>query len=294
MYRLTLNFVLYYNGHALVLTLITIKDKQDTLKDCLIKDIKMDPRNPENHLRKYDEKSLEKLQARTIFTDPAYSFIFKKTEKIIAALYLVTNLISDSEPIKWQIRKSALSLMSDILAYRRSPIPESRQVVISLGISISEIISLLKIASISNHVSLMNHSVLQREFALLMSGLDSLNSETAGNGAVALPHDFFNVSVVNSHATGNSSAFSSKGQYRTPFGQKDTQVQSVKKDNLKDSRRDTIIKLLKDGKSLGIKDFAREIKDCGEKTLQRELLSMVESGVLKKIGERRWSLYSLA
>jgi len=33
---------------------------------------------------------------------------------------------------------------------------------------------------------------------------------------------------------------------------------------------------------------------CGEKTLQRELVSMVGDGVLKKSGEKRWSRYFLA
>ena len=43
-----------------------------------------------------------------------------------------------------------------------------------------------------------------------------------------------------------------------------------------------------------IKDVSPLIKGCSEKTIQRELLSMVKSGILKKEGEKRWSKYSLA
>jgi hypothetical protein len=32
---------------------------------------------------------------------------------------------------------------------------------------------------------------------------------------------------------------------------------------------------------------------CSEKTLQRELVSMVKNGVLDKMGEKRWSRYFL-
>jgi len=45
---------------------------------------------------------------------------------------------------------------------------------------------------------------------------------------------------------------------------------------------------------LTIKDFTKNIKDCSEKTIQRELLAMVAKGVLKKEGERRWSKYFLS
>lgn len=262
----------------------------------------MDSKHQENYLKKYDEKSLEKLQSKVVFNDPAYLFVFKKTEKIIAALYLITNLISDNEPIKRQTRKISLGLMSDMLALKRLSSSQTKQAVVGLTATISEIISLLKIASFADQISSMNYSVIQRELVLLMDSLQSIHSETIGSGSLVLAQDFFNVpmSVGNPPTSPQPSpvsfpaakvfqstapqAFPTKGQYRTNIGVKD---------NLKDSRHQKMLQLLKDGKSLGIKDFAREIKDCSEKTIQRELLAMVESGVLKKTGERRWSLYSL-
>jgi hypothetical protein len=47
-------------------------------------------------------------------------------------------------------------------------------------------------------------------------------------------------------------------------------------------------------KSNGHPDQFSAIVSCGEKTLQRELVSMVKDGVLKKLGEKRWSRYMLA
>jgi hypothetical protein len=35
------------------------------------------------------------------------------------------------------------------------------------------------------------------------------------------------------------------------------------------------------------------IKDCSEKTIQRELIVLVSEKVVKKEGERRWSVYSI-
>jgi predicted HTH transcriptional regulator len=70
----------------------------------------------------------------------------------------------------------------------------------------------------------------------------------------------------------------------------------VKKKDVKDkknTRQSTILDLLKKESNLTIKDFVRVIKDCSEKTIQRELIDLVEKGVVKKEGERRWSTYSL-
>jgi hypothetical protein len=59
-------------------------------------------------------------------------------------------------------------------------------------------------------------------------------------------------------------------------------------------RRDTIVSFIKDKGRVSIKDVASIITDVSEKTLQRELLSLVDEGELLKVGERRWSTYEVA
>ncbi|MEK7538555.1 MAG: hypothetical protein AAB552_01810 [Patescibacteria group bacterium] len=61
----------------------------------------------------------------------------------------------------------------------------------------------------------------------------------------------------------------------------------------KDSRQTRILKLIKDNKEVTIKDITFYFPELSEKTIQRELISLVEANVLKKSGERRWSRYSL-
>jgi DeoR/GlpR family transcriptional regulator of sugar metabolism len=43
-----------------------------------------------------------------------------------------------------------------------------------------------------------------------------------------------------------------------------------------------------------IKDIAEVITDVSEKTIQRELNSLIEKGQVIRQGERRWSKYTLA
>ncbi len=63
---------------------------------------------------------------------------------------------------------------------------------------------------------------------------------------------------------------------------------------IKNDRQVTIINTIKEKGELSIKDLTDVIKGCSEKTIQRELISLVTDGVLYKTGERRWSRYSLA
>ena len=75
---------------------------------------------------------------------------------------------------------------------------------------------------------------------------------------------------------------------------KDKSQLIINKDDLKRSNRQNIIlSLLKRKKELNIKDITLVIKDCSEKTVQRELNAFIVSGVVKRVGVRRWSKYSL-
>ena len=50
----------------------------------------------------------------------------------------------------------------------------------------------------------------------------------------------------------------------------------------KNKRYETIINLLKKTKEISVKDVSSIVSDCSEKTIQRELLSLVDKGVLKR------------
>ncbi len=60
------------------------------------------------------------------------------------------------------------------------------------------------------------------------------------------------------------------------------------------NRQHLIIETIRAKGELSIKDLTDVIKGCSEKTIQRELISLVNAGVLLKAGERRWSRYSIA
>ncbi|NCN52810.1 hypothetical protein GW943_03325 [Candidatus Parcubacteria bacterium] len=57
-------------------------------------------------------------------------------------------------------------------------------------------------------------------------------------------------------------------------------------------RRDRIKAVLIAEQKASIKDITDTIKDCSEKTIQRELTTMIKDGLVLREGERRWSTYS--
>ena len=67
-----------------------------------------------------------------------------------------------------------------------------------------------------------------------------------------------------------------------------------KTNNLKEQRKEKIITILKEKPEASINDICENISDCSSKTIQRDLIDMINSGLVKKEGTRRWSTYSLA
>ncbi len=93
--------------------------------------------------------------------------IAKKSEKLVTALYLVTDLSSDSEPIKHGLRKNAVALLSSMNSLAQLDVKD-RVLEFKMSLkSVTEIISLL-------HVSVTTGIVSQMNGELLMDGFRSL------------------------------------------------------------------------------------------------------------------------
>jgi hypothetical protein len=57
------------------------------------------------------------------------------------------------------------------------------------------------------------------------------------------------------------------------------------------ARMQIILAFLKENQSSSVKDIAAVVRNCSEKTIQRELALLIQEGLVKKVGERRWSVY---
>ena len=197
------------------------------------------------------------------------TYLYKKTEKLVSALYLLSNFLSDKEPIKWQLRELGIILLSENMS-------------VSL---MNQILSLLQVAHIGGLISAMNFSILKYEFESLIQKIEQEEKESL-KGHV-LSEDFFNLPESPAIPPANIS----KGH--NIMSDRMSLKNGAEKQKDKSNRQDIIIGLLRKGGELGIKDFTSAIKGCSEKTIQRELATLVSKGQVKKAGEKRWSKYSL-
>lgn len=113
--------------------------------------------------------------------------------------------------------------------------------------------------------------------------------------------------VKNSVTTSQNSAHrfeshQSHQSQQTQYAQRSqfTQSNAVTTDNgshtegPKNDRQTLILNTIHTKGESSIKDLTDIIKGCSEKTIQRELITLVHAGALLKTGERRWSRYSIA
>lgn len=223
--------------------------------------------------------------------DEGFVLAYKKTEKLASALYMVTNLFSDNESIKWTLRKKVADMLSFILTYKDTPELSLNDFVYNVKTRVLEQVSLLEISLRGGLLSQMNFSVLKHEFNNLINILDS----------GAIPHkNPFDVNISRSFLDVSRDVEkvylpdSVNITQRTSLGETKDPGSGTLKDGLKRSnRQNTILALLKKKKEINIKDIASIIKDCSEKTIQRELNSFISMGVIKRVGVRRWSKYFL-
>jgi hypothetical protein len=123
-------------------------------------------------------------------------------------------------------------------------------------------------------------------------------SETGVNRSEEIRQRFNNDSNRGSQSK-ESGTIKDKNFYTEPSGNLSVNKTFIKRQSpnsgvSEEGRQAEILKLARTKNNLTIKDFSLVIKGCSEKTIQRELLRLVKLGVLNKVGERRWSRYSLA
>jgi len=249
---------------------------------------------------------------------------YKKTQKLITALYMVTDIIDKDEPLRNKLRTLGVQILSDTISLSR----------LNLDKEIQEVLSFLSIASDINIISEMNCAILRKEFLELKnSGQEHAEIKPAwleeflGSGDAFLPplpgEDLrrgFNSPHPNPLLKGEGEKFP-KGHTRIGVQKGSTLLKAIKDmsnkmpvpyeaegfrtgvfDVLKKQRREDIISIIKNfTNGATITDIKDKIKtmpeqtsslvSCSEKTLQRELVSMVKDGVLNKTGEKRWSRY---
>jgi len=237
---------------------------------------------------------LEKSIFNNIFEkDIRRVFIYKKAERLAKALHLIAPAFSESVSLRNRIDAIAIGLVDGAVL----PPGVARTALSRELLSLS---SVLAIARTGGLLSAMNTELIAREAHILlqevavyeeprlfMDEAPTLSgiAKSAQKKEVLLsaPHTALR-HVPTRRTAPRAPAEIDKGQI------KDTS--KTPEAHVKD-RREAVMSVIRSKGSVSIKDISTLIRGVSEKTIQRELFALIESGAVLKQGERRWSTYSL-
>lgn len=251
-----------------------------------------------------------------------------KMDKIAAAIHMVTDCIEDNEPIRYKLRSLSVELASESHELVYTPTRDRGFIFADIEVVATEIMSFISIAKSVRIISEMNADIVLRELSAnteRMRAWTETGFYEVENGDFSQPRTPVAFTLNESHfkseqhrlerpqtqsdnqvTQGNPSSpkittseDQSKGQKQVTglaVNKTEQRVNDNKKFDfaVKLNRRNSILKIIKDKKEVTIKDISSLIAEVSEKTIQRELGNLVSEGVLKKVGEKRWSKYMLA
>jgi hypothetical protein len=233
----------------------------------------------------------ESLQYRTkgeekVIADAYYfKYIFKKTEKIVCAVFYVLNKKTYGEhtetPIK-DVERAAQAAHDRVLATLSCDVHMVGGELDRLTHKLVELDSKLLVLVATEYLSREHYAVFQNE-------IDGVIRSIRSYGASHTPSDpLFTVEE-------DRPRIERKAERRVRRAESKGEMQgsgTLPAESKKGSRREQIERVLIDKTEATIKDISDVVTDCSEKTIQRELNAMIKDGLVMRKGERRWSTYS--
>jgi len=221
-------------------------------------------------------------------------YIFERTEKIATAIAMISDLLSETDAIVVEIKSVNQTLIACVARFASYESESDKRELKRILLHLSALTSILAGAKKISH---MNAELIKHAIVGLLTHIDT-------QAHTALGADYFDRQTFTFEQQGQNDY---KGQSLTKdISQRTNQYKSVQKTNTNsvsdkdesngqkiNTRRSTILNVIKDKGNVSIKDISLIVKDCSEKTIQRELSTLMSLGMVERKGERRWSTYSI-
>jgi len=209
-----------------------------------------------------------------------YGQITDGIQRITAALYRVTDLMSDKEPIKWTLRDTAMHLHDNVMSIRFIK-DKGRLIEETMG-NFFRIIKTLELVSIGVYVSNLNFEILKREYLNLKNFIEGKNKKIT-TGDIIAPMGEIKLPAPNKvRAPEESSALLGE------MGGGNTAGKSLDPEN----RKDKIAVFLKAGGPKTVGEISAIFEgSVSTKATQRDLLDLARMGRVLAKGDKRWRTY---
>lgn len=189
-----------------------------------------------------------------------------KGHKLVSAIHLVTNHMPEHAPLKLHIRELIILIIRERDFDTRQHLASSLQ-------------SLLEAAAFTKQISDKNSSIIIYEIGRFVAPLELHKDAVAA---------LFETESPVQKMSFTSAYLEPKRQDKKT----DTATQQIAPIvDTKDKRKQEILSFINSRSATTVKDIQRVHPVLSEKTIQRDLLSLVESDQIVKQGSKRWSLY---
>ncbi len=246
---------------------------------------------------KDNQITLKRLSADEGF----YINVFNKTEKILSVVIYILSQID-----KRQVSQSHIEMVKDRVLQTHQKLINSLSLLpaqveeglLELQYELLGLESGLRLVEATGHVPTdVNH--------LLFTEIDAvqryINNHYTNTTSVSLSLTAETTSPkVKSNDTNSRSSSSQSGQSKTPRTKKriaipagDISSDAYLVHSQLTDRAERIKTILEAKPQASVKDISEVITDISEKTIQRELNSLIEKGQVIREGEKRWSRYSV-
>jgi predicted transcriptional regulator len=216
-------------------------------------------------------------------TDWYYCYL--KLEKIAHVLLLLSQKAPLSSPELARLVESCVQLPETMAHFAAGEV--------DLSVILADIfgaLSLLRFASTRGSLSKENSLIIMQEY-------ETLAEKMAGGGRVSpfLTSEDFSIPTLPEDPMPLLSGRlqeQNQGQIVKDIGKGQNKGHTTEYTNsVENKRMSLILEFVRKHKSISIKDVSAVITDCSEKTIQRDLHTLIKRGLVRKEGDRRWSQY---
>ncbi len=220
--------------------------------------------------------------------NPRLAFVVRKFERIGGAVYILTDSFDSHEPLKLSLREIVLQIIKLLLDVNAD------QKVASVRSLSTYFVLLVSLAKDARLLSQMNCEILKEEVSKMLIEIEEVFR--VGVGGSKLPPDFFIVDKNDERTFPKQSGrkLGVLGAAKRTIKDNAIAQSDIVVSGVSNTRDTLILDVIKNRGEVSIKDIASIVKGVSSKTVQRSLITLVQKGIIKRTGERRWSKYSLA
>lgn len=256
----------------------------------------------------------------------------KKLEKIVAGIYLVTDVMDSGLPLTQQLRQESLVILS--AGYRTIEKTNflCAEQVSMWGVQVDYLLGLVRIGTIAHHISTMNGEILSKELekitTVIFSEAQALASIEKNKMIPGIsidqplvPHtvmrdDLFedilkhaeskrhqnDIKTTLSHQLFQNDISKrhdeTKRHFKTTLEknhQNNNENRNLVKNEVleKIDRKQKIITLIKNQGVITTGDIKKALPEMSDKMIQREIAHLIEIKMIRKNGNKRWATYQL-